>query len=188
MQREDLNALEEANAYRLLLEQFDITQEELAKRVGKSRAAITNTLRLLQLPTDIQGLVSEGNITSGHARALLQLGDEEGQRKLAARIVADGLSVRETENISRLWISPRAEKRKTVDAKSLAPIAKQLGRALSTKVRIKLGEKRGKIEIDFFSVEDLHRLANLINKGVEPEETAVKSTLSYLQDAPQTEM
>lgn len=167
LQREDLNAIEEATAYNQLIEGFDITQAELSTRVGKSRAAITNTLRLLQLPESIKRLITEGNISSGHARALLALEDEEHQKKLAERIMEEGLSVRQAENIVRLWqLSrlPRTSQQRHLEPKRFKQVARKIAKTLSARVRIKMYQKKGKIEIDFKSVEDLERIFKLLTE------------------------
>lgn len=176
LQREDLNAIEEAAAYRLLIDEFNITQTELAERVGKSRVAVTNTLRLLQLPLEVQAEVVEGNISSGHARALLSLCSTEEQKKLAARIVAENLSVRQIESIVRLLTSSREVPRKTTaQPKMLKAVARELSRVLKAKVRIKMGEEKGKVIIEFESTEDLERVASLI-KSTEGKESGAEAT------------
>lgn len=167
LQREDLNAIEEASAYRQLVEGFDITQAELASRLGKSRTAITNTLRLLQLSEGIKHLIADGNISSGHARALLALEDEEHQKKLAERIMEEGLSVRQAENIVRLWQLSRSAKRshrRHLEPNRFKQVARKMAKALSARVRIKMYQKKGKIEIDFKSVEDLERIFKLLTE------------------------
>lgn len=176
LQRENLNALEEAAAYKLLIEEFNITQGELAERVGKSRVAVTNTLRLLHLPVDIQAEIVEGKISSGHARTLLSLPGSEEQRKLAARIVSEGLSVRQTESIVRLLTSAKeAPRKRALQPKAFKMVAKELGKILKTRVKIRMGEKSGKLEIQFQSVGDLERIVALI-KSTEGKEILSQET------------
>ncbi|MDI6822345.1 MAG: ParB/RepB/Spo0J family partition protein [Actinomycetota bacterium] len=166
LQREDLNAIEEAMAYRQLIEQYNITQGELANRVGRSRVAITNTLRLLQLPDEIKQLITDGDISSGHARALLSLEDPEQQKKLAKRVVAEGLSVRQTENMVRLWQMSGAKHRRVLQPKAFKTIAKNLSETLSARVRVKMAQKKGKIEIEFKSIDELERIYKLIMQRI----------------------
>jgi ParB family chromosome partitioning protein len=164
IQREELNAIEEANAYRRLIEQLAVTQDHVAQRVGKDRSSITNSLRLLKLPPEIQQLVEDEKISMGHARALLALDSPERQKKLAAEIVAKSLSVRETEiavkrgeGESRRGNTARArlidQERPNIVAAE-AKLAKKLG----APVKIKFGRKGGVIEIAFSSTDDLTRL------------------------------
>jgi len=172
IQRQDLNPIEEAKAYKKLVENLGLTQETIAERVGKNRTAITTFLRLLKLPTDIQKLVEEEKITAGHARALLMSEDRESQRSLAKKIIEMSLSVRETEKaIKRLGknslqsIETKAFKTK-LDANTKAAETK-LRRHLGTQVQI-LSDGRGtggKIEIEYYSESDLDRLYQLIVKG-----------------------
>lgn len=170
LQRENLNAIEEAAAYRLLIDEFNISQAELAEKVGKNRVTVTNTLRLLQLPVEIQAEVVEGNISSGHARALLSLSGEDEQKRLAARIAKENLSVRQTESIVRLLVSARGAPRKaTAQPKELKAVARKLSTALRTRVKIKMKEERGRVLIEFESLEDLERIAGLIG-GTEAKE------------------
>lgn len=167
IQREDLNAVEEALAYRRLVVDFNCTQAELAELVGKNRATVANTMRLLQLPESVREMISEGRLSSGHARALLALDESEDQIKLAQRVIAEGLSVRQTEDLARLR---QMSKNRTND-KSLAPspeikaIARRLGRTLKTKVRAKLVGNKVKVEIELKDADDLRRLENLIVKN-----------------------
>lgn len=160
LQRENLNAIEEAQAYKQLVDEFKLTQAELAGKVSKSRVAIANSIRLLALPESIKQLIIDGGISSGHARSLLSLPEEEQQIKLAERILIEGLTVRQTENIVRLWQmvgAPKAKKR-TLQPKAFKKLARAMTRALGAKVRIKMTPKKGKVEIDFKSVEDLGRV------------------------------
>jgi ParB family chromosome partitioning protein len=159
VQREDLNALEEATAYRQLIDQFNLTHEELANRLGKSRVAVTNTIRLLQLSPKVQQHVVEGSISSGHARALLGLPDESRREKLAERVMAEGLSVRQVENIVRLWSSsPNVTTKHVPQPAAFKSLSEKLEERLSTKVKIKMVGKKGKIEVEFESLDDLQRI------------------------------
>lgn len=169
LQREDLNAIEEALAYKQLIEDFSISQNEIAKRVGKDRATIANTLRLLQLPTEIQRQVIDSTITSGHARSLLALQGDSFQSKLARRIVREDLSVRQVEDIIRRWRSGVAketvQRRKPLQPKGLAVLAEKLADYLQAPVKVRVGRKKGKIEIEFSTVDDLERIYETITKG-----------------------
>ena len=164
LHRANLNPLEEASAYKQLLEDFGTTQEELADRLGRSRPQITNTLRLLRLPLDVQSKVVAGVLTAGHARALLGAPNDEVMRELAGRTIREGLSVRSLEEIvSGVKVKP---KRPTIKPgakqEMLSELADQLGDYLNTSVRIILGRKKGQIQIDFGSVADVRRIADEI--------------------------
>lgn len=167
IQREDLNAIEEAVAYRRLADDFGCTQAELADLVGKNRATVANTMRLLQLPESVQSMIGEGRLSSGHARALLALDGDEEQHKLAQRVAAEGLSVRQTEDLARLW--QLAHNKTTVGKPSPSPeikaIARRLGRTLGTKVRAKLVGNKVRVEIELKDADDLRRLEDLIVKN-----------------------
>ena len=161
LQREDLNPVEEARAYQRLQMEFRLTQDEVAQRVGRDRSSVTNMLRLLKLPPSIQADLEAGRLSMGHARALLALESEEAQQRLRNRIVAEGLSVRETEN------QVRAEKRRPV-AKPPKPahfeaLEATLHRRFGAEVSIKPGRRRGKIEITYRGEADLQRLMSLLN-------------------------
>jgi len=165
IQREELNSIEEAKAFKKLMDEFGFSQEEVAKVVGKERATISNTIRLLGLPKRVQEMVANGELTMGHARALLALSGEHTILKLANRIVHKELSVREVENI--------VSKRKQTVLETKVPKARdhkvmffeeELQRVLGTRVRILDGKKRGKIEIDYYSHEDLERIYNFIKR------------------------
>lgn len=162
LQREDLNIMETAKAYERLLEEFSLTQEELGERVGKSRVAITNTLRLLKLPPEIQDHVSRGTISGGHAKALLGLKKMEDQVLLAEKIIAEGFSVRQTEEIVKNWEEKIAYPEKKIQAKekdlALTEIEEKLRNFFGTKVAINTGKKKGKIEIEYYNQEDLERI------------------------------
>ncbi len=162
IQREDLNPMEEARAYHRLVSEFGLTQEVLAKRVGKSRSQVANVLRLLSLDRRTQALVEEGKLSFGHARALLAIEDEKRRQQLADRIVKQGLSVREAEGaVSERSGKPRRRDRQVADPNVLE-VEERLRHLLGTDVRIKQGRKKGIIEIDYFGLEDLDRILELL--------------------------
>jgi len=177
IQRHDLNAIEEAVAYARLIEEFNLTQEEVADKVGKKRSTITNTLRLLKLPEPIRDDVIEQRMSEGHARVLLRLhGDQEAMLEIRDRIVGDKLSVRQTEQLCRAGrrkTSSRKKQPNTQSKRSDLPasyckaITNQLTNTLNTKVRIQQNGGRGRLEIDYYSVDDLDRLVNLLTMGKE---------------------
>ncbi len=158
VQREDLNPIEMATAYHELMSRFALTQEEVAKRVGKRRSTVANTLRLLDLPADIQDFVSRGTLTMGHARALLGLVDTDAQRRLARRIVSQGLSVRAIEKIVQAANEPQQPKSVRYKSPHLRDIEDRLRRVLGTRVTIHEGHGRGRIVIDFYSNDDFDRI------------------------------
>jgi ParB family chromosome partitioning protein len=167
LQREDLNAIEEAEAYRRLIEEFGMTQEGLAKVLGRSRPAIANTIRLLNLSPEVQEIVSRGTISMGHARALLAIDNLRLQEKVCRHIVGKQLSVRETEKVVRRVVATgRLEKAKTGTNQAKDPhivsIEERLRRALGTQVRVCPGKKKGKIEIEYYTDEDLERILSLV--------------------------
>jgi ParB family chromosome partitioning protein len=154
LQRQDLNPIEEANAYKALIDNHDLTQETVARYVGKDRSTITNTLRLLGLPDDIQAHVSRGTISMGHARALLSVDDASAQRALCEQIIAEGLSVREVEKRAKRPVRPSTKAPPQIDPNILR-VEDELQRALGTKVRIRSSRKGGKLEISFSSPDQL---------------------------------
>ena len=166
--RAQLNALEEGAAYSQLLNDFNCTQEELAKKLGRSRTVITNTMRLLNLPTSVQQKVASGVISAGHARALLGLADSVSIEKLANRIVAEGLSVRTVEEIIAIS-KPTSTTKKSKTGKKGSPELKdlgdQLGDVLDTRVRIESSGSKGEIVIEYAGAEDLQRLFKLISSA-----------------------
>lgn len=169
--RVQLNPLEEAAAYQQLLDEFGVTHDELATRIGRSRPLITNMIRLLRLPIAVQRRVAAGVLSAGHARALLSLeGGPEQQEELAARIVAEGLSVRATEeavtlaNRSDSSTKP-APRRKPIQMPGLQDVAERLSTAFDTRVTVSLGKRKGKIVVEFGSVEDLQRIVDLMNSA-----------------------
>ena len=166
IQREDLNAIEEAQAYKKLIETVGLTQEALATRVGRDRSYITNFLRLLRLPDDLQQLVIEGRLSTGHARTLLALTHADLQRRMARKIIDDGLSVRATELLVHKSSEEKPTK-KSAAGQEIDPNVRaaesKLRRALGTQVKITQSvEGKGKIEISFFDTRDLDRVYNLI--------------------------
>lgn len=164
LQREDLNPIEEASAYKQLMDEFGLTQEELAKRVGKSRSQIANTLRLLNLEEEILKFIFEGKLTAGHARALLSIEDKKLRYGLAKKISNEGLSVRQAEQLAQNLLQKKEKKssRQTTISPIMSDIAEKLQQSLGTKVRIRGSEKRGKIEIEFYSSEELERILEVI--------------------------
>lgn len=181
LHREDLTPLEEAAAYQQLIEEFGHTQEEVAQRVGKSRSAVANTLRLLHLPPSIQRLLAEGQITAGHARALLGTPDRAFQEELARAIVSEHLTVREVEDRVREHSGggdeepeptpePSHEPAAAVRPAALLELEDLLSEHLDTKVQISMGAKRGRVVIDFATLEDLERLYRVMVEGREPSD------------------
>lgn len=164
LQRENLNALEEAKAFEKLIRDYELTQAEVAKRLGRSRVAVTNTLRLLQLPERIKDMVREGDISSGHARALLTFDDAKEQLRMAERILREGLSVRQAESIARLWQMAPAPRRESRSRPAFQGLSKRLSRALGTNVRVRVGAKKKRLEIEFSSEEDLRRICGVLGE------------------------
>ena len=164
IQRENLNAIEEAHAYKRLIETVGLTQEELAARVGRDRSYITNYLRLLKLPDDLQKLVVEGRLSTGHARTILGLSHVDLQRKVARQVIDGGLSVRATEHLVRKAVEGTPAKTASTVDPNIRAAESKLRRALGTQVRIVQlrGEGQGKVEISFFSNQDLDRIYNLL--------------------------
>lgn len=164
IQRENLNPIEEAQAYKRLIENVGLTQEALAARVGRDRSYITNYLRLLKLPDDLQQLVVEGRLSTGHARTILGLAHVDLQRKLARQVIDGALSVRATEHLVRKAIEGTPAKTASAVDPNIRAAETKLRRALGTQVRIVQlrGEGPGKIEISFFSNQDLDRVYNLL--------------------------
>ena len=169
--RVQLNPLEEAAAYQQLLDEFGVTHDELAARIGRSRSLITNMIRLLRLPIAVQRRVAAGVLSAGHARALLALeGGQEQQEELAARIVAEGLSVRATEEAVTLanhdtTAAPSTPRRKPIHMPGLQDVAERLSTAFDTRVTVSLGKRKGKIVVEFGSVEDLQRIVDLMSSA-----------------------
>ena len=165
LQREDLNPMEEARAYERLAEQFGHTQQEIADKVGKDRATVANTLRLLALSPQIQAMVKSGQLSEGHARALLSLPSAQDQSSLAQKIIARKLSVRQTELEVRKMVSPRLKLRAMAAARRnshLRAAEEALQKVFGTKVRIRLMGERGRIEVEFYSQVDLDRILEVL--------------------------
>lgn len=177
LQREDLNPLEEAEGYARLVEQFQLRQEDVAARVGKSRAAVANALRLLKLPTPVQNLIREGRLSVGHAKVILGLPTEKQQKKAAERVVKHGLSVRQTEQLVAPMLAaaqpsapspaPTAATTPPAGDPHLADLENRLRERLGTRVRVHYRNGAGTLEITFFSDEELERILHLL--GVGPE-------------------
>jgi ParB family chromosome partitioning protein len=170
LHRQNLNPLEEAAAYDQLLQEFETTHEELATRIGRSRSHVSNTLRLLNLPAPVQRRVAAGVLSAGHARALLSLDDVEAQERLASRIVAEGMSVRATEEAVAVGADPdspaRATRRRASPPPAMDELARRLSDAFETRVKVEIGRRKGKITIEFGSVDDLERIVAMM--GAEP--------------------
>jgi len=171
LHRVDLNPLEEAAAYRQLLDEFGTTHEELANRIGRSRSQVTNTIRLLNLPVPVQRRVAAGVLSAGHARALLTLDDAGAQDALATRIVAEGLSVRAVEELVALAgqekpSASRPAPSRRVSAPALTDLADRLSDNFDTRVKVELGRRKGKIVVEFASVDDLERIVGLMVPGM----------------------
>ena len=172
LQRQDLNPMEEAEGYRVLIEEYGLTQEQAAARVGKSRPAVTNALRLLALPDEVRAMVEEGTLSAGHARAVLTLNSQRLQKAAAQKIIALRLSVRQAEAMcKRMAAEEKPKKEKpalTVDyvGECEKALTKQLGR----KVRIVSGKRKGRFELEFYGQDDLQRLYELLLAIENPEE------------------
>ncbi|HEX5383177.1 MAG TPA: ParB/RepB/Spo0J family partition protein [Propionibacteriaceae bacterium] len=168
LHRVQLNPLEEAAAYQQMLEDFGCTQEELANRIKRSRPQISNTIRLLKLPPTVQRRVAAGVISAGHAKALLAIEDPDGQERLAQRVIAEGLSVRALEELVTLGDHRGRTPRQRRQSRMVAPKARDLADRLSdhfeTRVKVELGRTKGKIVIEFATVDDLERIVGLIEK------------------------
>jgi ParB family chromosome partitioning protein len=168
LHRQQLNPLEEAAAYQQLLQEFGTTHEELAGRIGRSRSQVSNTIRLLNLPVAVQRRVAAGVLSAGHARALLGAQDADTQDELAARIVAEGLSVRATEELIAVGTRKKAA-RKPSGPRITAPGAEDLAERLSdlfdTRVKVDIGRRKGRIVVEFASVDDLERIVALMGPG-----------------------
>jgi ParB family transcriptional regulator, chromosome partitioning protein len=180
LHRADLNPLEEAAAYQQLIEDFGLTQEQVAQRIGRSRSAVANTLRLFQLPPTIQRLLGEGELSAGHAKALLGTPDRAYQESLARRVVAEGLSVREVEDAVRARTAPDPEPDPEPSAgpgrggapagsklrpPGLLELEELLADHLDTRVRVTMGAGKGRVQVDFATLEDLERIYRVITEG-----------------------
>lgn len=166
IQREDLNPIEEGKAYQRLLEDFKLTQEDLAMKIGKSRTAISNTIRLLNLDERVQNYIIEGILTEGHGRSILGLQDNKMQNEVAQLVIDENLSVRETERYIKEINNPK-EERKSNNSEEINPyyrdVQDKLQNYFGTKVNINSKKNRGKIEIEYYSEDDLQRILEIIN-------------------------
>jgi ParB family chromosome partitioning protein len=178
LHRQQLDPLEEAAAYQQLLDDFGATHEELARKIGRSRPHISNTLRLLNLPPAVQKRVAAGVLSAGHARALLSLETPEAQEHLASRIVAEGLSVRAVEEIVAVGSDDSAPRRaartgaKPPTAPGLRHLANRLSDLFETRVKVELGQRKGKIVVEFASIDDLERIVKVMNPAASVQEPA----------------
>lgn len=165
LQREELNPIEEALAYRSLIKNYEVTQEEISEAVGKSRPHITNTLRLLNLPQKIMDMIDQGQITAGHGKALLRVNDENLQLELANKVIAEELSVRATEALAKKICEdnikevPKESKEKDV---FIVDVEEKLRNIFGTKVNISKGKKKGKIEIEYYNEDDLNNIVSML--------------------------
>jgi ParB family chromosome partitioning protein len=173
--RAQLNPLEEAHAYQQLLEEFGVTHDELAQRIGRSRPQVSNTIRLLNLSVPVQRRVAAGVLSAGHARALLALDDQEQQDELAARIVAEGLSVRATEELVAMTLrghdgkkTARRHAAPRITAPAVTELADKLSDAFDTRVRVDIGRRKGKITVEFASIDDLERIVGVMAPQLAP--------------------
>ena len=161
LQREDLNSMEEAAGYRRLMDEFGLTQEECAERVGKSRSAVANALRLLNLPEPIQAMVEDGRLSAGHARTLVSISDPALQQSIAEKVANEGLSVRQTEALVKKLTTekPKAKAPAAPQGVDYAAVAaKELGDKLGRKVKIVTGKRKGKLELEYYGMDDLNDL------------------------------
>lgn len=168
LQREDLNAIEAAEAMKELMESYRLTQEELAKRIGKARPSIANTMRLLLLNNEVQDLVRQGKLSAGHARTLIPVTNAEHQIKFAQEAINAQMSVRELEKRIRFYLSPEGEKKKEPEKTAVSDDMKEtvscMKKVFRTKVKILGNAQKGRISIDYFSEADLQRILSLMNK------------------------
>ncbi len=168
LQREDLNPVEEANGYKVLMEEYGLTQEEVAHRVGKSRPAVANALRLLALPDPVHQLLEEGKLSAGHARAILAAPSGELQKKLAQKVIAEDLSVRQTEALAKRLAAGEKEPPSPPPGPDLSIYLRAAEKSLATrfgrKVHIVSGKKKGKVELEYYDPEDLNTLLDLLEQ------------------------
>lgn len=169
LQREDLNAMEEAQGYYALIQEYGMTQEAVSKRVGKSRSAVANSVRLLSLPEDLRNYVEEDKLTAGHARAILSVTDEKSRYALAEKIMADGLSVRQAENLAKklnnaclLEDEPPKKSTEPLSVDYTALAARDLGNCLGRKVKIVNGRRKGRLELEYYGADDLNDLLDAL--------------------------
>lgn len=165
LQREDLNPLEEAFGFASLMQDYQMTQDEVSKNVGCSRSAVTNTLRLLQLPDDVKELIKEGKLSAGHGRALVPLGEKA--KEAARKIIAEDLSVRATERmVNKIREEkPKEAGKKSIEVDYLSEVGRELSTRIGAKVSLKAGKKKGVIEIEYYGNDDLERIINLLEKA-----------------------
>ena len=166
LQREDLNPIEEALGYKTLLDEFSFTQEQVSEQVGKSRSAIANSIRLLALPQQVREMLEKKELSSGHARAVLAVNDDESKLLLAQKIVENSLNVRQAEQLAKALNAPKKEKREKPLTQldiQIGEIQKRMSEILGTKVKIQNGAKKGKIEIEYYSENDLERLLKILD-------------------------
>lgn len=167
MQREDLDAIDEATGLQVMAQRFHFTQEQISSSLGKSRAYIANSLRLLKLPENIQQYVKDGKMSAAHGRTLINIEDEKKQLQLAERIVREGLSVRETERLAdhiKDEVNPKRKKHREKDA-DMAAVENELRTQFGTKVSIRGNQKKGRIEFEYYSLEELNRLIEILRKA-----------------------
>ena len=168
LQREDLNPVEEANGYKVLMDEYGLTQEEVAQRVGKSRPAVANALRLLALPDAVHQLLEEGKLSAGHARAILSVPSGELQKKLAQKVIAEDLSVRQTEALAKRLAAGEKEPPSPSPGPDLSiylrAAEKDLAARFGRKVHIVNGKKKGKVELEYYNPEDLNALLELLEQ------------------------
>ena len=169
LQREDLNPMEEAGGYRVLMEEYGLTQEEVAQQVGKSRPAVANALRLLSLPPSLHPLLEDGQLSAGHARAILSVPSPQLQEKLADKVVAEGLSVRQTEALAKRLAAGEAAPPPRPEGPDLSIYLKEaertLGARFGRKVSIVSGKRKGRIELEYYGPDDLTALLELLEKA-----------------------
>lgn len=166
LQREDLNPIEEALGYKALLDEFSFTQEQVSEQVGKSRSAIANSIRLLALPQQVREMLEKKELSSGHARAVLAVNDDESKLLLAQKIIENSLNVRQAEQLAKALNAPKKEKREKPLTQldiQIGEIQKRMSEILGTKVKIQNGAKKGKIEIEYYSENDLERLLKILD-------------------------
>ena len=164
IQREDLNPLETADAIKMLMSEYQLTQEEVAQSIGKSRSAVANFLRLLELPKSVKSLVISGQLSGGHARCLLSLGSKQAMEKLAKKIIEEGLSVRQAEQLVKEFGKEKPEKKQKASLPEITDAEEKFTSLLGTKVAIKGSTKKGKIEISYFSWQQLDDIYALLSK------------------------
>lgn len=164
LQREDLNPIEEAQAYKKLMDDFKLTQEDIAKRVGKSRPAITNSIRLLSLDERVSNYLIDGTISEGHGKVLASINDKNLQFEIAKKIIDENLNVRQTEKLIKKIEGKKEDKEKVIKKEVyIKDIENRMGNYFGTKVTINKGRKKGKIEIEYYSKDDLERIVEMLN-------------------------